>query len=201
MLRIGLTGGIGSGKSAVAEEFRRLGVPIVDTDEIARELVEPASDALKEIVSAFGPDVVGDDGRLNRAKLRARVFANAEQRKRLESILHPRIRDEVTKRVARCSAPYCLLVIPLLLETGFRDLADKLLVVDASDDTRIARLIRSRGLSNMDITNIMATQATREQRIAAADDVINNDGSLDELRLPVGELHRKYIRLAATGTK
>jgi dephospho-CoA kinase len=194
MLRIGLTGGIGSGKSAVADEFRRLGAPVVDTDEIARELVAPGSDALNAIVATFGTDVLTDSGRLDRAALRTRAFASAGARRRLEAILHPRIRDTVKARLERVSAPYCIVVIPLLFETGFRDLVDRVLVVDASEPVRIERLLLSRELTRAEIESIMAAQVTQEQRRAGADDLIDNDGSREELGTKVAVLDRLYRR-------
>ena len=192
MLRIGLTGGIGSGKSVVADEFRQLGVPVIDTDEIARELVLPGSEALREITRTFGREVLHDDGTLDRAKLRNIVFSDGTMRHALETILHPRIRAEVGRRVAALTAPYCVVVIPLLLESGSDYHLNRVLVVNAPVETRVERLMRDRGLSRSEIADIMAVQATDDQRQSVADDFIENNGSRVELRHRVADLDRRY---------
>lgn len=192
VLRIGLTGGIGSGKSVVADEFRQLGVPVIDTDEIARELVLPGSEALREITRTFGREVLHDDGTLDRAKLRNIVFSDGTMRHALETILHPRIRAEVGRRVAALTAPYCVVVIPLLLESGSDYHLNRVLVVNAPVETRVERLMRDRGLSRSEIADIMAVQATDDQRQSVADDFIENNGSRVELRHRVADLDRRY---------
>ncbi|GAB6066809.1 dephospho-CoA kinase [Methylothermus subterraneus] len=196
MLKIGLTGGIGSGKSTVAQLFERLGVPVIDADRIARELVEPGRPALKAIQAAFGSEVITPDGRLDRAKLRANVFADASARKTLEAILHPPIFAEMERRSRRCAAPYGLLVIPLLIETKAQDRVDRVLVVDCPEALQIERIRRRDRLPEELILNILASQASRAERLEAADEVICNTGNLRDLERQVEELHRFYLRLS-----
>lgn len=197
MLRIGLTGGLASGKSTVARLFARRGVPVVDTDEIARELVAPGSAALAEIVARFGTDILRPDGALDRARLRARVLASADERRALEAILHPRIRAETDRRLAQLAAPYALVVVPLLLETDFRQRVDRVLVVDASEEQQIARAV-GRGLSEEEARAMLRAQTTREARLAAADDLLDNTGDPGALEPAVERLHQKYLALAGT---
>jgi len=195
-LRVGLTGGIGSGKSEVARLFAELGAPVIDTDVIARELVEPGQPALQEITDTFGADILDVDGRLDRAQLRARVFEYPEKRRRLEAILHPRIRARALELADAADAPYCLLVIPLLVETGNDYPLDRVLVVDAPEATRIARVKARDALPPEQIQSILATQASRAQRLAIADDVIVNDAGLDQLREAVKQLDQQYRQAA-----
>lgn len=196
MLRIGLTGGVGSGKSAAADCFAALGVDVIDADAIARELVTPSSPALAEIVAAFGREYLDRDGRLDRARLRDHVFADPTARKRLEAILHPRIRALMEERAERARGPYSVLVIPLLLETGQRDLVDRVLVIDAPEDMQRARIAARDGLDRKQIDALLAAQMQRRARLAQADDVILNDGSVQALRERVAALDRRY-RVAA----
>jgi dephospho-CoA kinase len=196
MLIIGLTGGIGSGKSTVADYFKALGVPIIDTDAIARELVEPGHPALQEIVSHFGPAIVDDEGALRRDQLRHEVFADPHARKRLESILHPRIRHEVKQHIARLLTPYCLVVIPLLVEKGWQNEVDRVLVVDTPEETQLRRTMIRDGISQKEAENIMHTQVSRQERLQAAHDVLHNDSDLDALKDQMDKLHKKYIQLA-----
>lgn len=199
MLRIGLTGGIGSGKSTVANLFAARGVPVIDTDAIAHELVEPGQPALAEIAARFGADLLDDAGRLDRARLRERVFADSRQRKQLEAILHPRIRAEMERRLARSDAPYALLVIPLLFEAGWQDLVDRVLVVDVPPEVQRARVAARDRVATAQIDAILAAQATRDQRCAGADDIIDNSSDNASLEACVDELHRRYLGLAAAG--
>ena len=198
MLRIGLTGGIGSGKSTVADLFAARGVPVIDADAIAREVVEPGQPALAEIIAAFGSDCVDAQGRLDRARLRARVFADASQRKRLEAILHPRIHAVMAKRAAVQTAAYALLVIPLLFEADQRDLVDRVLVVDVSPEMHRARVRARDHLPPEQIDAMLAAQLDRQQRLDRADDVIDNNGDPATLERQVEELHRYYLDLAMT---
>ncbi|GAB6041965.1 dephospho-CoA kinase [Endothiovibrio diazotrophicus] len=198
-LVVALTGGIGSGKSAVSERFAARGVPVVDTDVIAREVVRPGTPGLAAVVEAFGGAVLDGDGRLDRAALRHRVFAAPAERRRLEAILHPLIRAEVRRRVAALDARYCIVVIPLLVEGGGRELAQRVLVVDAPDGVRRARVVARDGLDEETIDRIFAAQASRDERLAWADEVIVNGGGLDALDAEVAALHRKYLVLAADG--
>jgi dephospho-CoA kinase len=197
---VGLTGGIGSGKSTVAAIFQQLGVPIIDADVIARTMVAPGQPALEEIISAFGPDSVDDSGALDRNRLRKRVFSDPEKRRRLEAILHPKIHHEIIDLTTGIKAPYCIAVIPLLLETHQQDLVDRILVVDADVDNQIARVTLRNSLSRSEIVEIIAAQASRDSRLAAADEVINNDSSLDELAGQVRAHHEKYLEIARQQT-
>lgn len=195
-LRIGLTGGIGAGKSTVAEIFASLGVPVFDADLVAREVVEPGAPALAEVVGAFGPGVLGPDGRLDRAHLRTRIFADDTARTRLEAILHPRIRARMEALARATDAEYCLLVIPLLVERGQRHLVDRVLVVDAPESLQVERVCARDGVTPEAARAILRTQAARAERLAAADDVVRNTGATARLRREVEALHHRYRRLA-----
>lgn len=197
-LKIGLTGGIGSGKSTVADLFLARGAGIVDTDLIAHELTEPGTPTLERIHAAFGPEILETDGALNRAILRERVFANPGARTRLEAILHPRIRALMLERASALRAPYAILVIPLLFETGQETLADRILVVDCPESLQIERVRRRSGLSTDQIAQIMASQIPRAQRLAGADDIIDNQDGPEALEAQVDGLHRAYLSLAST---
>ena len=195
MLKIGLTGGIGSGKTAASDHFARLGAEVIDTDLLSRELVEPGQPALAAIVDHFGPQVLTADGRLDRARLRERVFDDPVARRRLEAILHPRIRDAMLARAERSTAPYVVFVIPLLFETGQQSLVDRVLLIDVPEDLQRARVAARDGLDPTRIDRIMAAQTDRATRLGHADDVICNDGSIEDLRAAVEKLHRKYLQL------
>jgi dephospho-CoA kinase len=196
MLVVGLTGGIGSGKTTVAQAFARLDVPLIDTDVIARELVAPGLPALKAIVSHFGNSFLTRDGELDRPKLREIVFSSAEQRAELERILHPRIREVVQSRLAELDVPYCLIIIPLLSETGGYPFLDRVLLVDAAEETQIARTMARDGLERQQVEQILASQSSREQRRAIADDIIDNNGDSASIQQQVEALHQHYLRLA-----
>ena len=198
MFAVGLTGGIGSGKSTVADCFAALGVPVIDTDVIARELTAPGGAALEAIRAAFGATVMQADGTLDRAVLRRRVFADSAARHQLEAILHPRIRQGVAQKLATLTAPYALIVIPLLVETGdYRDVLNRVLVVDCPEAVQIARVMARSGLAHGEIKAILAAQAGRAERLAVADDIIVNTVSLGALRAEVAALHQRYLALAA----
>ena len=196
MLRIGLTGGIGSGKSTVAELFTRRGVPVIDTDKIAHELVRAGQPALTEIVRAFGHDVIDAQGDLDRARVRKLVFDDTAARHRLEAILHPRIRATVQERVLALNTPYCVIVVPLLVETHFDALVDRVLVVDADKRQQLERTMARDGLTAQTVERIMAAQTGRSQRLARADDVIANKGNLQQLEHEVERLDAHYRTLA-----
>ncbi len=198
MLRIGLTGGIGSGKSAAALLFSARGAPIIDTDEIARTLVEPGQPAYDEIIKSFGEAILDGNRRIDRDKLRERVFDNTTERQRLEAILHPRIREVVRAKIADLDSPYCIVVVPLLIESGFDDLVDRVLVVDTSETLQIQRTVTRSGLTEPEIRKIMSAQATRAQRLQRADDVIENNADRKHLEKEVGRLHHWYLSLATT---
>lgn len=197
MLVVGLTGGIGAGKSTVAELFSGMGATVIDTDVIARALVEPGQPALREIQAAFGDAVIAPDGALDRAALRRTVFADASARQQLEAILHPRIRRAVETELGHAHSAYALVVIPLLVETGdYRDLVDRVLVVDCPEATQVARVMARNALSHDEAAAILAAQASRNARLAAADDIIENIGTRDALYPHVAALHRKYLELS-----
>lgn len=197
MVRIGLTGGIASGKSTVADLFAARGVPVLDTDRIAREVVEPGQPALADVIREFGPSVLGPDGRLDRPALRRRVFADTAARKKLEAILHPAIRAELVRQSVAAGGPYQVLVIPLLVEGGRVDTVDRVLVVDCPVETQLERLLARDGETAESAQRIIASQATREARLAAADDVISNAGPPEELAAQVAALDARYRSLAA----
>jgi dephospho-CoA kinase len=195
---VGLTGGIGSGKSAVADAFAALSVDVTDTDRIAHALTAPGSAGLAGIVGAFGPEVLRADGTLDRDRLRERVFTDAAARQRLEAILHPLIRAEAAREVARWKSPYGLLVVPLLFERGgHRDLVRRTLVVDCPEEIQVARVTARSGLAAAQVRAIMAAQLPRAERLARADDVLDNSGGREAIAPQVAELDRRYRRLAA----
>jgi dephospho-CoA kinase len=195
---VGVTGGIGSGKSSAAALFAELGAGIIDTDDIAHELTRPGGLAMPDITTAFGAGIVATDGSLDRAAMRKRVFAEPAQRKVLEGILHPLIRAEARNRVARSTAPYVMLVVPLLLETGgYPDLVRRVLVIDCDESLQISRTMQRSGLNAEAIHAIMAVQLPRQQRLDRADDVLRNDGDIARLRSQVALLHDCYLNLAA----
>ncbi len=196
MLRVGLTGGIGSGKSTVAAMFAAKGAPVIDTDEIAREIVRVGTPAYAAIINAFGHTTLDANGAIDRARLRERVFGDSRARRQLEAILHPRIRAEAETRLARLSAPYCILVVPLLIETDFHELVDRILVVDADEATQIARTMARSGLSRAAVEAILAAQTTRATRRERADDVIVNSGELSELAPQIDSVHERYLALS-----
>lgn len=196
---VGLTGGIGSGKSAVADLFAAQGARIIDADVIAHALTAPQGAAMPAIRAAFGAAMVTPQGALDRAAMRARVFAKPQERQRLEAILHPLIRAETDRQIAASVglAPYVVLVIPLLVESGtYRGRVDRVAVVDCPEATQISRVMTRNGLSQREVERIMQTQATRDQRLAVADDLIDNGGGLAALAPQVGRLHTKYLELA-----
>lgn len=196
MLTLALTGGIGSGKSTVARHFAQLGAEVIDTDLLARELVLPGSAALAEIVAAFGAEMLTAEGGLDRPLLRERVFADPTARHRLEAILHPRIRAMMLERLAAVTAPYAVLVIPLLLETRQRDIADRVLVVDLPEAEQVRRVRDRDGLEEDAIYRILGAQVDRATRLEAADDIIDNSGPPDALWGQIQQLHQWYLTLS-----
>ena len=194
---VGLTGGIGSGKSAAADEFARLGASVVDADAIARRLTDPGGAAIPEIRRAFGDDILLASGAMDRDAMRERVFADPGARKRLEALLHPMIRARSDRQIAAASGPYVVHVVPLLVESGeYRSRVDRVLVVDCPEETQLARVQARSGLTEAQARAIVRAQASRTERLAAADDVIDNSTTLDSLRRQVTELHAKYAQLS-----
>jgi dephospho-CoA kinase len=196
VFRVGLTGGIASGKSTVARLFEALGVPVIDTDVLAREVVAPGEPVLQQIAARFGARVLAPDGSLDRAALRAIVFADPAARADLEQLTHPAIRARLEERSTMLGGPYQMLVIPLLVETGGRTPVDRVLVVDCSEALQIRRLQARDGATLEQAHQILRAQATREARLAAANDVIVNEGDLGAVRDRVASLHESYLRLA-----
>lgn len=198
MFKVGLTGGIGCGKTTVANIFAELTVPVIDADQIARQLVQPGEPALAAIIGHFGDSLLAG-GQLDRARLRARIFADERQRVWLENLLHPLIYADMQRRVDALPDAYAVLAIPLLLETGRRDFVDRLLVVDCEPDVQQWRVMARDGIDAAAFRGILAAQASRSSRLAAADDVLENNGDLGVLRDRVRMLHERYLRLAAPG--
>ncbi len=196
-LRVGLTGGIASGKTTVADMFAGLGVPVIDTDVIAREVVRPGQPALDEIRETFGDGVIAPDGTLDRAAMRAIVFDDDAARRRLEAILHPRIGEATRAQADAAGGAYQIIVVPLLVESSLRRFVDRVLVVDCDEDTQIARLLARDTETEAQARRILAAQSSRAERMAIADDVIANNGELDETREQVEALHRHYLGMAA----
>jgi dephospho-CoA kinase len=194
---VGLTGGIGCGKSAAADLFAELGATVVDTDLISRELTGAGGDAIPAIAQAFGADFVGGDGSMNRAAMRALVFADADAKSRLEAILHPLIRARSRVLLERATSPYAILVVPLLFETGaYRDVVDRIAVVDCDEARQIERVKARSGLTEGEVRAIIAAQIDRKRRVEQADDVISNDSDLNALRSEVRRLHERYLAMA-----
>ncbi len=196
MLAIGLTGGIGSGKTLVSDHFAELGAPVIDTDIIARELVAPGQPALSEIAATFGKDILNSQGELDRQALRQLIFDQPDKRRQLEMILHPRIRDEVKKRIKGITAAWCIIVIPLLVESGQQDLVQRILLVDSPSELQLSRTVARDNIAADEVEKIIASQAPPQSRLDAADDIIVNDGSLEQLRRQVEKMYQFYNKLA-----
>ena len=196
-LVVGLTGGIGSGKSAAAEEFARLGATVVDTDLIAHELTAAGGRAIAPIRRRFGAAAIGADGAMDRSWMRSRAFSDPDAKKSLEAILHPMIREESRRRIDAAAGSYVVHVVPLLVESGdFRRRVDRVLVIDVPEALQVARVRSRSGLAEDAVLAIMRAQAPRAERLAAAHDVLDNSGTLDALRQGVRALHEKYLQLA-----
>ncbi|HYR33807.1 MAG TPA: dephospho-CoA kinase [Burkholderiales bacterium] len=194
---VGLTGGIGSGKSAAADEFARLGATVIDTDAIARELTQGGGAALPHIKSLFGEAFVTAGGAMDRDAMRSRVFSDPAAKQALEGLLHPMIRAEAERRTAAARGPYVVQVVPLLVESAdYRRRVGRILVVDAPEEAQLKRVMARSGLAEPEVRSIMAHQVSRAARLAAADDVIDNAGTLEGLRRQVGALHAKYLKMA-----
>ena len=196
-LRIGLTGGIASGKSTVADMFADLGVPVIDTDVIAREVVAPGQPALQEIREAFGPGVIAADGSLDRPAMRALVFGDDAARQRLEAILHSRIGAATRTQADAAGGAYQVIVVPLLVESSLRGFVNRVLVVDCDEETQIARLVSRDAESESRARRMLAAQSSRAERLAIADDIVSNEGDLADTREQVRALHQRYLDEAA----
>jgi dephospho-CoA kinase len=197
MLVIGLTGGIGCGKSTVAELFANLHINIIDADHISHELSAPTGAAYEDIIKRFGTDIIHDDGTIDRKHLRDIVFNDPAKLKQLEQILHPKVRQRIATLVDAATSPYCIVVVPLLVETGMMDRFNRILVVDCEPVLQLQRIRQRDHVSEEQIRHIMARQADRESRLAAADDVIRNNSDREHLQQQVEKLHRYYLSLAA----
>lgn len=196
MLKIGLTGGIGSGKSLVAELFARHGIPIIDADVIARDLTLNNASVISQIIQHFGPVVIDKDKNLNRKILRDIIFSHPNERKWLEELLHPLILHTMQQKASQLTAPYCLLVAPLLIEaTNPHDWVDRILLVDSSEQNQIRRTMLRDKVSEADVLKIMASQLSRKQRLAQAEDVIENEGDLLQLTEAVNKVHERYLKI------
>ena len=196
MLKVGLTGGIGSGKSTVAKALQAKGVVLVDADQIAREVVQPGEIALQEIADAFGQAILLEDGGLDRSALKQRIFSDPQAKTQLESILHPRIRQRILDRVASATdTPYVVADIPLLVESNYPQYFDRVVVVDCPEELQIARVQARDEMPKAQILSIMASQATRQDRNAAATDIIDNSGDLDSLKMQIEKLHESFLSL------
>ena len=203
MLKVGLTGGIGSGKTTVSDLFKTLEINIIDTDIIARKLIDTDHVVSQEVVQAFGEDIVDDNGAIDRKKLAACVFENKSKKQKLESILHPKIRREVNYQISQLSTQnpppaYIIIAIPLLFETDFQDLVDSILVVTANEETRITRVKQRDNRSIDEIKSIIRHQVDDTVRLNAADNIIHNNGGIAELKPQINDLHAKYLRRAKT---
>jgi dephospho-CoA kinase len=198
---VGLTGGIGSGKSTVAQLFAALGAAVIDTDAISHALTGPEGEAIAAIRKAFGRQVIDSTGALDRVAMRQLAFADPNVRRRLEAILHPLVRSEADRQVAAHKAPYAMVVAPLLVESGmYRYRVSRILVVDCEESLQVARTVARSGLTEQEVRAIMAAQASRATRLAAADDVIENNGTVDQVHTQVARLHDRYMTLASCRT-
>lgn len=196
MLKIGLTGGIGSGKTTASGYFSALNIPVIDADEIARNLLTPDGPAYQKVIDTFGDRILDNRKLIDRSRLRALVFEDPAKRKALEEIIHPHVRSEINRQLEKTNAPYCIIVIPLLIEAGYADFVDNILVIDADESAQMKRVKERNGLNENEIKNIMSAQVDRQKRLAHADEIITNDGSLNELKRNVEQLHEQYTKMA-----
>ena len=198
MYVVAITGGIGSGKTTVANQFAALGIEVVDADLIAREVVEPGTPALAAIASHFGPGILDEQGRLDRRALRERIFSDPAAKSWLNALLHPIIRSEMLRQCAAANSPYCLLVVPLLVENRLTELAERVLVIDVDEATQIERTCRRDGVNREQAQAILASQASRSERLAMADDVLDNQsGTTETIRARILALHETYLAFAS----
>lgn len=195
ILRIALTGGIGSGKSTIADEFQKCGAPVIDTDVISRDIVKPGMPCLTSILNAFGPDILNNGGVLDRGKLRDIIFNDIEAKEKLEAILHPVIYQEIDNQLTAIDYPYCLIVVPLLIETQAVDRFDRVLLVDIPENIQVKRASKRDNTSTKTVESILKSQANRQQRLNYADDIIDNTVKIQDLKNTVHSLHNKYLIL------
>lgn len=195
-LKIGLTGGIGSGKTAVSDLFAAMGVPVIDADVISRSLLEPGTEATQRVISEFGQGIAATTNTIDRKKLREYVFDHSDARNKLEAILHPLVYERIKLETAAIKAPYCIIVIPLLFEAGHQDLVDRILVVDADRRTQVERVKSRDRTSEEEIQKILDSQIDAAERRAMADDVVENNGDIDSLKSEVNALDTRYRKLA-----
>lgn len=196
MFVVGLTGGIGSGKTAVSDRFAARGIDVVDADVVSRQVVEPGTQALQQIQRHFGDDILQADGQLDRARLRQLVFSNSDEKTWLEKLLHPLMGVELFRQLETAASPYVLFVSPLLVEAGQIALCDRVIVVDAPESVQLDRTTQRDNNTPEQVKNIMTAQLSRQQRLKSATDVIDNSGSLEQLDLRVAELHQDFLQLA-----
>lgn len=196
MFVVGVTGGVGSGKTAVSDRFAELGIDIVDADVVSRQVVLPGTRALDEIVSHVGAGILLPNGALNRAELRARIFAEPAEKRWLEQLLHPLIGIEISAQLAAAASPYVLFVSPLLVETGQITVCNRVVVVDVAESTQIKRTCQRDGNTEEQVRNILTAQTSREKRLQAATDILDNAGSLEQLQEKVDHLHRQFLQMA-----
>ncbi len=194
---VGLTGGIGSGKSAATREFEKLGVTVVDADVVARQVVEPGTGALARIAEYFGDAMLNADGELDRSALRNAVFDNEQHKNWLNQLLHPAIRTSMREQTEQAPGPYCILAVPLLIENNLTGMCQRVLVIDCPEAQQLARAVRRDGSDERIIKNIMKSQASRQQRLEAADDIIDNSGEITDIAPQVTRLHHLYLGLSA----
>jgi dephospho-CoA kinase len=198
MLKVGLTGGIASGKSTVSQLFSTLGADIIDADLIAHQLVEPGQDCLEKIIQTFSKKILLNNGELDRQQLRQVIFSDPEAKQQLEAILHPKIRQQLITQSDNSSSPYCILSVPLLIEAKMTSLVNRILVIEIDADEQLKRLCQRDDISNSQAVDIVAAQSSSQQRTSMADDIIINNNSPEELNLEVENLHKKYLDLAKT---
>ncbi|MCS6096759.1 dephospho-CoA kinase [Shewanella baltica] len=195
---VGLTGGIGSGKTTVANLFAAEGVALVDADIVAREVVAPGSKGLEAIVTHFGAEILTPEGELDRAKLRQRIFSHPEEREWLNQLLHPMIRQEMLAQVEKATSAYVIMVVPLLFENGLDRLVNRTLVVDISPELQINRTVKRDNVDASQVNNIIISQCSRSEKLARADDIIDNQGEISTLKREVLALHQRYLQLSGT---
>lgn len=194
--KVGLTGGVACGKSTVTELFHQLGATVIDADVIARNLLEKDTDSYHQVIAYFGGDVLLESGDIDRAWLRAQIFSDSNAKQALENIIHPQVRQQMLAAASECEAPYCILSIPLLVEAQMQNLVDRIVVVDADDKTQLSRLMARDNITETEAMSMLQSQCQRAQRLAVADDIIDNSQSLDSLRPQVEQLHQQYLELA-----